>query len=268
MKKAGKIILITGLALLCFAAGFFGRVYVESHPVFPWTRIYAASQNGTELLNQYFDDVKFEGKVLPGDDESPLQYSSGDWEIQTDAKGENIIAIALTADAAKEAEEHLTTARRDIGIVTDSAETELEKYVDIKYYLDTEVTEDGNFYRITVTEKNNGRETGAEGYFVYYTNGTLFSAAFSERVLDFPENEEIITPQEAYDIAYNTICEERKDLEMSYDFSEDAVTLTTAQIGQVYHIELYGERDSMEIYCICVIYACTGKVEEIGYSDR
>lgn len=268
MKKISKAIIGAALILICFAAGFFGRIYVESHPVFPWTKIYAASQNGTDLVNQYFDNAKFEKKLLPNDDESPLQYSAGDWIIQTDAEGERIIMIGLSADAAKKAEENMSQTKRNVTLVASAAETELQKYVDIKYYLDTDVAEDDYFYRVTVTEKKDGRETGADGYFVYYPNGTLFSATFSERVLDFPENEEIITAKEAYDIAYNAIFAARNDLDLIYDFSEDAVSLKTAPVGQVYHVEIYGKRETTEeTYCICVIYACTGEVEKIGYSD-
>lgn len=189
--------------------------------------------------------------------------------VEMDPYGEQVISMTLNAEAAAEEEENLTETKRSTDLVVESAKETLQEYVDIKYCLDTEITNEGHFYYVTITEENSGRATGARGDFVYFTNGVLYSAEFAVRDTDFPEDEEIISAEEAYDIAFSAVKAERDDLELTGDFTEEAVSLKVTEKGQLYSVDIWGLREEgdIEVYCCCALYAVTGEMIGVAYSD-
>ncbi len=225
------------------------------------------ANNYTEPDTSEMETENVEPDIEAGSDESESVNDDG-MIVEMDSAGERVVSITLSEEKAAELQGNLTDTKRNTDLVIDSAKETLQEYVDIEYYLDAEITNEGDFYYVTLTEENSGRETGAKGDFVYFTNGVLYSAAFEVRTVDFPENEEIISAEEAYDIAYEAVKAERDDLELVYDFTEEAASLNDAEMGQVYNVEIWGSRDEdLEIYCSCTLYAVTGEMIEMAYSD-
>jgi hypothetical protein len=253
------------LIALCFVAGSlcwrFG---------FNGNKMTAEAAQGAKLVSELFNTATYKGPVIPNDETSPLQYISGDWVIQTDAYGKKILSVALSDSAAKRIQENIKVAISDDELI-DLAKDEWKKYFDLKYSVKNDVSKQGGMVNIDLAETKYGRETGAKAAMSFFEDGTLFCASYSDRVLDFPENEPILDEVTAYEKAYKHLVIDRTDLEIKYNIAEANTRLFTTDLGQMYSFEFYGaskEHPDWDVACNAVIYAVSGEVSVLSYEDR
>lgn len=261
MKK--KIIIIVALVLVSFGIG----IGLSSLGLFG-KKLSAEAKIGQKTVAELFGKAKYDGVAAGEGENAILRYTTGDWVVQTNSTGEIILSVALSPEAAKRAEENQGATLSEEKLKELAAE-EFGKYIDVKYYVEAEATDQGGIYNISLREMKDGRETGAKGNFSYFPDGTLFCFSYNERVTDFPENEEVLDVLVAYNLAYEYVKEARPDLDVHYDPKNMVYRLGTTVKGQKYAFEFFGwsEEQKFDIYCEPVIYAVTGELDQIAYSD-
>ncbi|GEM_PF-3769494 len=262
MKKILSILII---ALIIAGIGF-GVWYFN---LFGY-RLTAEAARGRKLVSELYDEAKYVGPVIKDEPTSPLQYSAGDWIIQTDHTGNAILSVALSAKAADEVQKNQGPELSDDEL-KEIAEKEWQRYIDIKYQVKAEITKEGGMVNISLCEIKEKNETGARAFLSYFGDGTLFCVSFSDRYAEFLADEPRISLKEAYEKAFGYVTEERGDLELIYDFKEEAVKEGMTGIGPMYLVEIYGRTDAhpdWDVYCCAQINAVTGKLHHISYDDR
>ena len=263
MKK--KIIIVVVLMILSFGIGFG----LNSMGVFG-NKLTAEAAAGQKNVSELFGEAKYDGLATGEGEIAMLRYIAGDFVVITDASGENILSVSLSPEAAQKAEAAQRKVLSDEELI-EVAKKDLEKYVSIKYYLEAEMDEQGGIVNVTLRETKDGRETGAKGYMAYFPDGTLFSFTFTERVTDFPENEELMNVIEAYDRAYEYVIADRPDMTILYDPDTMNLREGNTVLGQMYVFDFYEKRPEgreWDNVCVVQVYAVSGELHSISYTDR